>query len=101
MEEKVQSNQNPSDVTEEKPKTVKKEAVKVKKQIKKKEREAIQELLADKPKGAVENEATKVAEKVEEKKTEVVTTEEKSDKQISADERRQIIQLLTGRVEED
>ena len=100
MEEKAQSNQNPSDVTEEKPKAVKKEAVKVKKQIEKKEKEAIQELLTNKPKDAAEAEPAKVVEKVEQEKTETATVEGKSDKQISDDERRQIIQLLSGRVEE-
>jgi len=102
MEEKAQSNQNPSDATEEKPKAEKKETVKVKKQIKKKDKEVILELLTDKPKEAVEAEQPTAAENTEEKKVEAdtVTVEEKSTKQISEDERRQIIQLLSGRVEE-
>ncbi|RKY55310.1 MAG: DUF349 domain-containing protein [Candidatus Neomarinimicrobiota bacterium] len=75
MVEKEQSNQNPEIISEEKPETVKKKTVKVKKQIKKKEKDEILNLL-------VGNQAKEEAPKVEQINS------------ISETEKKEIVSLL-------
>ena len=130
MVEKEQSNQNPEIVSEEKPETVKKKTVKVKKQIKKKEKDEILNLL-------VGNHAKEEAPKVEQinsisetEKKEIVSlladdptvkvekgketkkaqtahpppaedkVDEASKNQISESEKNEIIVLLGGKIKE-
>lgn len=111
MEEKMQSNQNLENKPEEKSETTKKKVVKVKKQIKKREKEEIQSLLSSTP--VVKEEILVIEEKLisETEKQEIsnllkatVVNKEQIEVvpkgQISESEKKEIISLLGGKVKD-
>lgn len=124
MVEKKQSDQNPETVPEEKPEIAEKKAVKVKKQIKKKEKDEILNLLEGKqakeetPKVKVVKSTSKTEKKETEtlpidsaakednakettdKKVEAEKSDDSKKSQISASEKKEIIILLGGKPEE-
>jgi len=111
MEEKMQSNQNPEIILEEKSETAKKKVVKIKKQIKKKEREEISSLLSDTPNIEKEVEVVKKAiisdtekEEISSLLTDQVAKEEQVEEtpksQISESEKKEIVALLGGKVDD-
>ncbi len=93
----MQSDQNPEVILEEKPETAKKKAVKVKKQIKKKEKVEILNLLS----GNQEKEENSKVETADSATKKEKTNSETAKGQISKDEKRQIILLLGGKPSDD
>ena len=107
----MQSNQNLENIPEEKPETVKKKAVKVKMQIKKKEREEISALLSGAPakvkevevrkeKVISETEKNEISDLLTEVPVKTENPEPENLKQISDKEKKEIISLLSGSSDE-